>query len=84
MKTVIVNGQKKDVSTVSGCVRDRLSYEDVVFLAYGFTLDDKNPRPMPSVTYHHAADDRDGILTCGEAVEVVDGTVFNAVVTGNA
>ena len=66
---IIVNGQPKVVHT------REVSFEEAIALAYN---------PVPSgptvaftVTYRHAAHNRQGSLTRGQSVEIKNGTVFD-------
>ncbi len=68
---IIVNGEPVDVKS------EVLSFDDVVDLA-------KTSR-YASVTYRRAAGSKaDGCLIVGQTVQVQEGTVINAIVTGNA
>lgn len=68
---IIVNGK-----TIGVSVED-LTFEEVVALA--------NTSRYASVTYRRAAGPKaDGNLMAGQSIKVQEGTVINAVVTGNA
>jgi len=71
-RKVIVNGCEHRVET------DRLSYADVAALA------GKPGAKELTMTYDRAAYKKQGLLSPGESIKVVDGTIFCAVYTGNA
>lgn len=71
---VYVNG------VVRGVKPSKMAYRDIVNLAPGHFRDDT----FPSVTYHGGVDGKDGILSPGRFVDVIEGTVFNVCFTGNA
>ncbi len=72
--TIIVNGQKKEVTT------NILSYADVVNLAYN-----NNPptgeNVVITVTFSKAEHDKQGTLVAGQTVEIKNGTIFNVKAT---
>lgn len=73
MIDVIINGQPcRFICQEDYCV----TYDDVV-MASGMVGD-------PTITYRKAKDGKQGMLTDGETVQIVDGTIFNVVDTGNA
>jgi len=68
---IIVNGEQLEVDV------EALSFEEVVALA-------KEPISA-SVTYCRAAGPKsEGCLSVGQTVYLKDGTILNAIVTGNA
>lgn len=78
---IYVNGQRRDV-VGGGCLAVEVSYLDVVKWA----RDGKEPRPdvLYTVTYFHRATRVEGSLLPGQSVEIADGMIFDAMVTGGA
>lgn len=72
--TIIVNGQKKEVTTKI------VSFEDIVNLAYD-NNPPKGPNVVITVTYSKAEHDRQGTLLPGATIEIKDGTIFNVKAT---
>lgn len=71
-RAIIVNGETKYV------IEDRLSYADVAALA------GKPGAKNLTMTYDRAAYKKSGSLDPGQSIRIVNGTIFNAVFTGNA
>lgn len=71
-----VNGRDLEV------IAKTLSYEDICHLEFG-----KVPEALITVVHHTRAEggwERNGSLTPGQSVELVEGMIFNAHYTGNA
>ena len=59
---------------------DELTFEEVVYLAYGEAADD--PNKVFTVSYRKSAEHpHDGSLTAGETVTIKNGTVFSVTPT---
>ena len=72
-RPIVVNGKEHQ------CARLRLSYDDVVVMAYG-----KFPQSAPLFTVTYRGIDQQGSLTRDEHVWVETGMVFNVADTSNA
>ena len=72
--TIILNG----VRFFIGNGKRELTYEEIVELS-GHKKDQ-----VPSVTYRRALHDKEGCLCKGQKVQIKDGTIIDAVVTGAA
>lgn len=71
---IFVNGREKEV------VSDRLSFEEVVVLAFGQFID--NPDVRYTVIFHHADQQpRDGELLKGGSVRIKNNTSFDVTKT---
>lgn len=72
MIEIIINGREYICDK-----NDKPSYEEIIAIEgyYG---------NYPTVTYRRAKDGKQGMLNKGETVEIVNGTIFNVVDTGNA
>ena len=73
---IILNGKVMEVK-----VAERISYEEIIELA-GY-----RPGKIVSVTFHKRIDtetEKQGILSPGKTAPLLEGIVFNAIVTDNA
>jgi len=75
---IIVNGQSFEVlhEIPRG---EGISYSEIFSLAYP-----GQPERTCSATYRNGRDNKSGILSQGQSVELVDGMIFNIAETGNA
>ena len=76
---IFINGDSYEVlhENPKGCAE--ISYSEVFSLAYP-----GQPERTCSVTYRKGRDDKSGILSQGQSIELVDHMIFNIAETGNA
>lgn len=74
--TIIVNTRPKIWK------EKRISYEEVVILAFGSYSED--PNIVYTVTYSKGEDRHEGSLVKGESVKVKDGMIFNVTQTNKS
>ena len=77
--TIIVNGRKKTLSTEELPLRDRLSFEQLVALAFENPSSGKNI--VFTTTYRGGDDNAEGTLTEGDSIKVKNEMIFNVTVT---